>query len=50
LGARASLTNELADVLPVVHADAEQLRQALVNVVTNAAEAMFGGRFTEFLF
>ncbi|MEO7996208.1 MAG: PAS domain-containing protein [Gemmatimonadaceae bacterium] len=40
LGARASLINELADHLPVVHADGEQLRQAVVNVVTNAAEAI----------
>lgn len=40
LGARASLITELADRLPVVHADAEQLRQAVVNVVTNAAEAI----------
>lgn len=40
LGARASLLNELAEHLPVVHADAEQLRQAIVNVVTNAAEAI----------
>ena len=40
LGARASLVNELADHLPVVHADGEQLRQAVVNVVTNAAEAI----------
>lgn len=40
LGARASLINELAEQLPVVHADGEQLRQAVVNVVTNAAEAI----------
>jgi len=40
LGARASLVSELAEQLPVVHADAEQLRQAIVNVVTNAAEAI----------
>ena len=40
LGARASLNMELADALPVVHADGEQLRQAVVNVVTNAAEAV----------
>ncbi|MEO7362778.1 MAG: response regulator [Gemmatimonadaceae bacterium] len=40
LGARASLINELAEHLPVVHADGEQLRQAVVNVVTNAAEAI----------
>ncbi|MBC8088511.1 MAG: PAS domain-containing protein [Phycisphaerae bacterium] len=40
LGARASLISELADHIPVVHADAEQLRQAIVNVVTNAAEAI----------
>jgi len=40
LGARASLVNELAEHLPVVHADGEQLRQAVVNVVTNAAEAI----------
>ena len=40
LGARASLVNELAGQLPVVHADGEQLRQAIVNVVTNAAEAI----------
>lgn len=40
LGARASLISELAEQLPVVHADGEQLRQAIVNVVTNAAEAI----------
>lgn len=40
MGARASLINELAEHLPVVHADGEQLRQAIVNVVTNAAEAI----------
>ncbi|MGV3707392.1 MAG: PAS domain-containing hybrid sensor histidine kinase/response regulator [Gemmatimonas sp.] len=40
LGARASLVYELAEQLPVVHADGEQMRQAVVNVVTNAAEAI----------
>jgi two-component system cell cycle sensor histidine kinase/response regulator CckA len=40
LGARASLNIELGEALPVVHADSEQLRQAVVNVVTNAAEAV----------
>ncbi|MDQ6612717.1 MAG: response regulator [Gemmatimonadota bacterium] len=40
LGARASLVYEAPEHLPVVHADGEQLRQALVNVVTNAAEAI----------
>ena len=40
LGARASIVYEVAERLPVVHADGEQLRQAFVNVVTNAAEAI----------
>ncbi|MEP6779161.1 MAG: response regulator [Gemmatimonadaceae bacterium] len=40
LGARSSLVYEAPVHLPVVHADGEQLRQAVVNVVTNAAEAI----------
>ncbi|MEP6764492.1 MAG: PAS domain-containing protein [Gemmatimonadaceae bacterium] len=40
LGARSSLVFEAPERLPVVHADGEQLRQAVVNVVTNAAEAI----------
>ena len=40
LGARATLEYESPGRLPVVHADGEQLRQAVVNVVTNAAEAI----------
>jgi len=48
IGKRAALTIELAPDLPPVEGDATQLRQILLNLVTNAADAVGedGGRIT----
>jgi signal transduction histidine kinase len=45
---RVELGVETAEALPVIHADAAKLRQVLVNLIQNAAEAMAerGGRVT----
>ncbi len=44
LGGRARLTLQLADELPLVVADGTQLRQVMLNLVANAAEAILTAR------
>ncbi len=39
---RAALRTELADALPAVRADATQLRQVVMNLITNASDALDG--------
>jgi len=42
LGRRATVTLELADDLPPVEGDASQLRQVVLNMITNAVDALGG--------
>ena len=43
---KASLTTELPDGLPLVQADAAQLRQVVMNLITNASDALEGEQGT----